>query len=231
MKLCILLVSIFLLGGCLGDIRVETPQPKPDAEKSVQELIAEKKQETKRADDAIKTSQDAKRERDAARDEARAAYVVGDAATKRADGLDKQYKQLVNEEVGVKIRTYSIWTLIAGVIGSIGATILFARFPGKTTGVVLVVAVGVAALGIVGIMLAPHWITVAWIAGVALLAFLVGVAVYVAHHRDNAGEFAASEWKRYASFLPAEIREKLDAESKAIQPASIFKTVSGWFQP
>lgn len=182
----LLFVVMFALVGCGDLIRVDPPNKDKAPPKTLEESIQQTEEANARADAAIKTSADAKSEAVKARQEAKAAYAVGDAATKRADGFEKEAKKIHEEEVATKIFVASWWTFAIGALTTLVGIFLCVRFPSKTSLAIAVSGAGVACLGLVGVWLAPHWMMVAWVSGAALLIGLAGGMAFLLHGHQTA---------------------------------------------
>lgn len=212
MKYLLLICSIFLVG-C--SIVREAPADVADQLKAATYAKVEAEH---KADAAIHTSADARKAESQAREEARAALALAAEKTGEADRLGKEAVRLRNSEVAEKITLYS-WILIGvGLItGAVGAFI-GVRFQSKTGLVVALCGGIVSGVGLVGLLVAPHWLLVAWVFVGVLIVGVIGLLVWLLLRHEAAAKVMASQWIKYSSALTNEARANLDSLSQSEQP-------------
>ena len=222
----ILMVVVFIscLSGCGPSIRID---PKP-IDQQLHEAVADRVEAEHKADEAIKTSADARAASLRAAAEVRTMKRL--LAEKEAEvvRLDEEAIRLQNAEIAHRIVITS-WSLAGiGVIVAIVGAFLWLRFQSRTAGVAALCGIGCIGAGVLGLWLAPHWLLVAWIFGASLLVAAVGGLVWLLLHRDRSAAFAVSELKRYAAEVPADIKSELDRTSLERQSASVKAHLDHW---
>ena len=219
-----LLAILLTLAGCGPSIRIE---PKP-IDQQLHEAVADRVKAEHKADEAIKTSADARAASLRAAADARAARAYADEKDKEVERLQVLARKLQEQEIAARITLASWWLAGVGLIVAAVGTFLFLRFQSKTAGVAALCGAGCVILGAVGLWTAPHWILVAWIGAAALAVGGVGFLLWLLLHREKSAVVLAGELKRYANLLPEKVREVADVASVQRQPRVIAKNISGW---
>lgn len=179
MRLLIISIALLFMVAC------STRQPKQDQSptKNIKELIAEKTEMQSKLDQSITTSAQAKQAAGKARQEAEIARGIASEKDREAKSLDAIAKNLRKEEVAANISRASWWITGIGALALGLGIFLFLRLGGKTAiGIAIAGACGLS-LGVVGLLIAPHWIAWAWGgAGVLGIAMVAGVVYLLRNH-------------------------------------------------
>ena len=214
-RAAILMLSLLLVG-CSS----VAPELAQDVKAEIQKRHAA---EVER-DAAIHTSMDARAAADHSRDEARTLRALADEKDSEAKRLDVEAKRLHNQEIADRIAMASWWLLGAGLIAAGVALFLALRFGGRTAWTGVLAGGGTAALGLLGLALAPVWLPMAWIVGVLVIAASIVLVVRTLLQHRAAAESMAHQWKTYADALGAhvpDVRASLDSLSRVEQPAKV----------
>ena len=218
-----LIYALMALSSC-----AVVPSPGPALSDQLKvELNARVKAEHQ-ADEAIKTSTDARAAANEARAEARAARQLADEKDGDAKRLEKLATDLRNQEIASRI-AFASWSIGGiGLIVVIVAGFLWIRFESRTAGVAALCGLGCLGISGIGLWLAPHWLLVAWIFGAVLLVVILGGMVWLLLHREKSAVALAAELKHYAGLLPSRMREAADASSLERQSATVAAHITGW---
>ncbi len=176
--LCLLAIALAFMCSC-GSVERVVPLPKTPMEEKVEAIAKER-------DEAVKTSADAKEAAKKARAEADAARKLADEKDKEAQHYEGLARTLRNQEIASRI---AIWSWILAAAGAVGVLVggwLCLRFPSKTSVTIAVTGAIALGLGLVGVWLAPHWITVAWAFAILVVLALAGGMAYLLHDHQTA---------------------------------------------
>ncbi len=178
-----LLAALLVSAGCAAGRAVEIATA-PVA--TVAALVEARVAAEHTSAEALKTSKDATQAAQEARQEARAARALADEKDGEAKRLEGVAEALRRAEIAHQIAIYGWCMIISGALGSLVGAFLVIRLGGKTAWTVLLIGAGTLALGLVALVLAPHWVLVAWSAAIVSLLILAGGLAYLLHGHQTA---------------------------------------------
>lgn len=174
---------IFALTSC----SFRLPHPAPDAPvKTIEQVIAEKTAVEQQRDQAITTSAQAKQAAAQARKDAESAKAYAEEKDQEAKRLDAIAKELRNQEIAAGITRTSWWMAGSGIVALALGIFLVLRFGGKTALAITIAGAGAFGLGLIGLLIAPHWIAWAWGIAIAVILSIIAGITYLLHDHFRA---------------------------------------------
>jgi hypothetical protein len=161
-------------------------QPIETTKQSIEQVIAEKAAAEQQRDQAITTSAQAKQAASLARKDAESAKAYAEEKDQEAKRLDKIASDLRTQEISAGITRASWWFSGSGILALAGGIFLFLRFGSKTGLTIAITGAAAFAIGIIGLLIAPHWIAYAWGGAIALLLALICGITYLLHEKFGA---------------------------------------------
>ena len=183
MRIILCILSIVMLCSCSFRI----PHPAPDKPiKTIEQVIAEKTAVEQQRDQAITTSAQAKQAAAQARKDAESAKAYAEEKDQEAKRLDAIAKELRNQEIASGITRTSWWLAGSGIVALALGIFLVLRFGGKTALAIAIAGAGTFSLGLIGLLIAPHWIAWAWGIAIAVILSIIAGITYLLHDHFRA---------------------------------------------
>ncbi len=182
--LCVAMM-LAALCGC-GDVARPGAAVPTTSDSRLSDAIKAKAAADARAAEAIKTSQEATDAAQSARQDAAAARALADEKDGQAKALESTARALRSQEIASRLATYAWWLVGIGALSGLAGLAMMLYLPGKVAMIVATLGAAVTALGLLGLWLAPWWLTIAWVAG-AVVAVCTVLGLLWAIHEHSQG--------------------------------------------
>jgi hypothetical protein len=180
--LALILITAACLLGCPSP---RPPEPPPEPGTELAAAVRAKVEAERLAAVAVRTSRDATAAAQDARQDAAAARALADEKDGQAKALEATARTLRSQEIASRLSTYAWWLVGIGALSGLAGLAMMLYLPGKVALAVATLGGSVAALGLLGLWLAPWWLTIAWVAGAVVAVAAIGGLLWAVHEHSQ----------------------------------------------